>query len=376
MSHPSIKEKADSIARQMAVRERDRASARNAHADACLALAEADTPANRQAVSVLEAELADHEQAINRFKVAQQALTEGAVLKAQGDSLDQAKAAAKAAKAAAPRIRATLERLIAAFENVIAPGLAELDALQREQSMANPPSEETMSAWASDAVQSLKTDYGLEGAGQALSDARAYIASVPGAADMLDATGLGKGRMLSMGVDVSRGGRDSTVIARRHEGNWFDVPLVYPGSAVPDGPTVAGLVVSAHRNTAAIHIDVIGVGASPFDFLRSGTSHTVVGVNVSEAALGLDQSGRLRFKNQRSELVWRMREALDPANDTGIALPPDKRLRADLAAFTWEIQGTTVFVHSRDQIVKRIGRSPDWASAFVMALIDTLTWDD
>lgn len=57
--------------------------------------------------------------------------------------------------------------------------------------MANPPSEETMSAWASDAVQSLKTDYGLEGAGQALSDARAYIASVPGAADMLDATGLG-----------------------------------------------------------------------------------------------------------------------------------------------------------------------------------------
>lgn len=185
-----------------------------------------------------------------------------------------------------------------------------------------------------------------------------------------------KGRMVSMGVDVSRGGRDSTVIARRHEGMWFDTPLVYPGSAVPDGPTVAGLVISALRNRAAIHIDVIGVGASPYDFLRTGTSHTVVGVNVSEAATGFDQSGRLRFKNQRSELVWRMREALDPANDTGIALPPDKRLRADLAAFTWEMQGTTVFVHSREQIIKRIGRSPDWASAYVMALIDTPTWDD
>lgn len=57
--------------------------------------------------------------------------------------------------------------------------------------MANPPSEETMSVWASDAIQSLKTDFGLEGAGQALNDARAYVASVPGAADMLDATGLG-----------------------------------------------------------------------------------------------------------------------------------------------------------------------------------------
>lgn len=185
-----------------------------------------------------------------------------------------------------------------------------------------------------------------------------------------------RGRMLSMGVDVARGGRDSTLIARRHEGMWFDLPLVYPGTATPDGPTVAGLVVSALRNRAAIHIDVIGVGSSPYDFLRQGEGFTVVGVNVAEAAQGTDASGRLRFKNQRSELVWRMREALDPANDTGIALPPDKRLRADLAAFTWELQGATIYVHSRDQIVKRIGRSPDWASAYVLALMDTMTWDD
>lgn len=183
-----------------------------------------------------------------------------------------------------------------------------------------------------------------------------------------------RGRMSSMGVDVARGGRDSTVLARRHD-MWFDVPLVYPGTATPDGPTVAGLVVSALRNRAHIHLDVIGVGSSPFDFLRAA-DFNITGVNVSEAALGLDQSGRLRFKNQRSELVWRMREALDPANDTGIALPPDKRLRADLAAFTWEMQGQTVFVHSRDQIFKRIGRSPDWASAYMLALIDTPSWDD
>jgi hypothetical protein len=185
-----------------------------------------------------------------------------------------------------------------------------------------------------------------------------------------------KGLMVSLGCDVARGGADQTVIARRHEGMWFDVPLVYPGSATPDGPTVAGLVLSALRNRAPVHIDVIGVGSSPYDFLRTGTSHTIVGVNVSESATAFDQSGRLRFKNQRSELVWRMREALDPTNDTGIALPPDKRLRADLASYTWEMQGVTVYVHSREQVFKRIGRSPDWASAFILALIDTPTWDD
>jgi hypothetical protein len=179
-----------------------------------------------------------------------------------------------------------------------------------------------------------------------------------------------RGEMMSMGVDVARGGRDSTVIATRHVGMWFDEPKVYPGTATPDGPTVAGLVVAQRRDSAPIHIDVIGVGSSPYDTLK-GMALDVHGVNVAEKALGMDQSGRLTFFNQRSELVWLMREALDPANDTGIALPPDKRLRADLCAFTWEVRGTAIFVHSREQIISRIGRSPDWASAFVLALKDS-----
>lgn len=175
--------------------------------------------------------------------------------------------------------------------------------------------------------------------------------------------------MDSLGVDVARGGRDNTIIARRH-GMWFDEPLVYPGSATPDGPKVAGLTIAAMRDQAVTHIDVIGVGSSPYDFLTEANQQ-VVGVNVSEAATGLDKSGRLRFKNQRSELVWRMREALDPTNNTGIALPPDPRLLADLTAYTWELSGSTIYVASREEIIDKIGRSPDFASAYVLALLDT-----
>lgn len=178
-----------------------------------------------------------------------------------------------------------------------------------------------------------------------------------------------KPRMDSLGVDVARGGRDNTVIARRH-GMWFDEPLAYAGTATPDGPTVAGLVIAAGRDGAPIHLDVIGVGSSPYDFLNNARQY-VLGINVSEKALGTDQSGRLRFFNQRSELWWKFREALDPTNNTGIALPPDNRLRADLCAPTWELQGAVVKVESRDEIEKRIGRSPDWASAYVLALMDT-----
>lgn len=175
--------------------------------------------------------------------------------------------------------------------------------------------------------------------------------------------------MDSLGVDVARGGRDSTIIARRH-GMWFDEPLAYPGSATPNGPAVAGLTIAAMRDGAPIHIDVIGVGSSPYDFLNQA-GQQVIGVNVSEAATATDKSGRLRFKNLRSQLWWQMREALDPTNNTGIALPPDPRLTADLCAPTWELSGSTIYVESREDIVKRIGRSPDFGSAYILALLDT-----
>lgn len=175
--------------------------------------------------------------------------------------------------------------------------------------------------------------------------------------------------MDSVGVDVARGGRDNTIIARRH-GMWFDQPLTYPGSATPDGPTVAGLVIASCRDQAPIHIDVIGVGASPYDFLNEARQQ-VLGINVSEKSLATDKSGRLSFFNQRSEYWWKFREALDPANNTGITLPPSAQLLADLCAPTWKLSGYTVQVESREGIIDRIGRSPDWASAYILALIDT-----
>jgi hypothetical protein len=175
--------------------------------------------------------------------------------------------------------------------------------------------------------------------------------------------------MTGLGVDVARGGKDNTVIARRH-GWWYDELLVYPGKMTPDGPEVAGLTIAAARNSAPIHIDVIGVGASPYDFLKQAKQQ-VIGVNVSEASLATDISGRLKFFNQRSELWWRMREALDPANNTGICLPPDPRLKADLCTPKWTLSGSTIKVQSREEIYEKLHRSVDFASAVILTLVDT-----
>lgn len=184
-----------------------------------------------------------------------------------------------------------------------------------------------------------------------------------------------KGEQTSMGVDVARGGKDNTVIACRFappdgSGPWIDTLELYPGGETPDGPKVAGLTIAHRRDDAPVHIDVIGVGASPYDVLRLMEVH-VLGINVSEKALGTDKSGRLRFFNQRSELWWRMRESLDPANDKGVALPPDPQLLIELCTPTWELSGLTIKVASREDIFDKIGRSVDRAVAVILAMIDT-----
>ena len=98
------------------------------------------------------------------------------------------------------------------------------------------------------------------------------------------------------------------------------------------------------------------------------------GVNVGEASTGTDKSGRLTFFNLRSELWWRLREAFDPDANNGIAIPPCPKLLSDLCAPRWKPQGRVVKVESRDEIIKRIGRSPDRGSALILALIDTPKW--
>jgi hypothetical protein len=178
----------------------------------------------------------------------------------------------------------------------------------------------------------------------------------------------------SLGCDPARGGKDNTCIARRC-GMWFDRPLVYPGKATPDGPMVAALVIGAMQmhDRPVVHIDVDGIGASPFDFLVNMGIQTVGVKNATATPGQTDQSGMLVFANLRSLLWWRMREALDPMNNTGIMLPPDQRLREELGMPRYMIKGKTIYIESREDLLdpKRLGRSPDLATAYVMALVET-----
>lgn len=186
-----------------------------------------------------------------------------------------------------------------------------------------------------------------------------------------------KGEMLQMGVDVARGGKDNTVVATRHADReaghdwWFDELRTIPGRETPDGDDAAAAVMVRRRDDAPINVDVIGVGASCYDALkRSLPFGSVHGVNVAEKATRTDKTGRLTFFNLRSQLIWAMRELLDPTANTGVALPPDPELLQELCAFKWKLSGMTVQVSSREDVIDLIGRSPDKATAIFLASIE------
>lgn len=172
--------------------------------------------------------------------------------------------------------------------------------------------------------------------------------------------------MTCLGVDVARGGKDKTVITPRH-GNWFGRAWAYPGSSTPDGPVVAGLVLQHHQRPAKINVDVIGVGGSVYDFLKDCDGIEVVAINGAAGSKSKDLSGALGFFNLRAENWWKLREALDPASGEDLAIPPDPELKSDLCAPTWKVTARGIQVEAKDDIIARIGRSPDRGDSLVYA---------
>lgn len=175
-------------------------------------------------------------------------------------------------------------------------------------------------------------------------------------------------KMHAVGADIARGGDDKTVIIARH-GQWYAQPIRHPGRDTPDGPTAGALIMAAARDRARLFVDVIGVGASPVDWLRE-REQPVHPVNVANSPTDVAQGGMFEFYNLRTQLMWKLREQLDPANNTGVALPPDDQLAEEMGAVSWSMKGRRVLASSRDEIIENIGRSPDTLSALMLASMD------
>lgn len=178
--------------------------------------------------------------------------------------------------------------------------------------------------------------------------------------------------LTAVGVDVARGGADKTVLSKRY-GRYFPALEKHPGSSTPDGPSVVNLVVRAvlENPHADVNVDVIGVGSSVYDGCRQKRLRAVP-VNVASAERRRDRAGVLTFANLRSYAYWLLRDSLDPAGGDELILPPDPELLADLTTPRWRMTPSGVRIEPKEDIIARIGRSPDCGDAVVLARLEML----
>lgn len=173
-------------------------------------------------------------------------------------------------------------------------------------------------------------------------------------------------QITAVGIDPSRGGQDKTALSKRYD-NWFAEVKWWPGSIVKDGAIMAELARQEIGNVEPgyINIDVNGIGSSCYDHLKV-LYQMVKPFNAGEGSKYRDRSGKLKMRNKRAEMYWRMRDALDPEFGDNIALPPGTELLADLCSAKYKPTVSGVLIEEKEEIKARIGRSPDIGEAVMM----------
>lgn len=178
----------------------------------------------------------------------------------------------------------------------------------------------------------------------------------------------GRAEFVIVGVDVARSGSDKSVLAPRF--GWsIDVLRYHQHEATDVTAGRASALIDTFGAGRAV-VDVIGIGAGTVDTLRTA-GYRADAFNSSLKTSRKDSSGELGFKNCRSAAWWNLRELLDPTRGQPVALPPDDLLIGDLTAPRWRaVAGGKIQVEAKEEIIKRLDRSPDAGDAVVMAFWD------
>lgn len=185
---------------------------------------------------------------------------------------------------------------------------------------------------------------------------------------------------LEVGVDVARFGGDESVVQARR-GKFLYEPKVFKNL---DGPALATKVLELVRelreeatamlgimsNTgepverrsfekAVVKIDSIGVGASPYDILKQSKEIEIIAVDVGTAADNDED-----YVNLRAQLWFGLRDWLKVG-----AFKTDSRTANELAAVRYKTDAQMRYqIESKDNLRKRIHRSPDRADAMALAV--------
>lgn len=174
--------------------------------------------------------------------------------------------------------------------------------------------------------------------------------------------------MSAMALDPAGGGRDSAELACRY-GGWYAPLISAQGEETADGSSTAAMVTKHRKDGCPIVVDVGGGYASGVIVRFKDNEMPYLRFDGGEGSSAKAKDGH-GFANKRAEAWWKFREELDPDQEGGsaIALPPDQELLADLSAPRWTLKARGYLLESKDDIRKRLGRSPGKGDAVCMCL--------
>lgn len=169
----------------------------------------------------------------------------------------------------------------------------------------------------------------------------------------------------AVGVDVATSGKDKTVYAHRHgmvirrlERRSKQEPMETAGQ-------VLTILRTAEHHPVAM-VDQADAGV--ISRLREQGANVKAFVSSHHDDTLKDITGELEMLNLRAAAWWWTRDILNPENGKNVALPPDDKLIGDLVTPRYkEHSSGRVKVELKDEIRKRLGRSPDDGDAVVYA---------
>lgn len=177
----------------------------------------------------------------------------------------------------------------------------------------------------------------------------------------------GSGTEEVIGLDVARFGSDRTAFVYR-KGNKV---LEIAAHMKEDTMQTAGRAIDWLRKypEARMNIDEIGVGGGVVDRLKETEyADRVYGINVAEKAPE-DYDNTIRFANLRAKVHWELRTRF---MNNDIILPEVGTIISDLTNIKYKYRSDgAIVIESKDEIKKRIGRSPDLADALGLCFHNT-----
>jgi phage terminase large subunit len=166
---------------------------------------------------------------------------------------------------------------------------------------------------------------------------------------------------LIIGVDIARFGDDKTAICYR-QGRWCSKIETLSHQSTVDLANILTSKIKEQR-PARIFLDMGSMGAGVYDILVDrGFGKIVRGINFGGKAICDD-----RYSNKRAEMWGEANDWLKGV----VQIPDDDELLDDLCSVNKGYDsGGRLFLEKKEEVKKRIGRSPDKADAFVLTFAE------